>query len=95
MEWVSENLTLAYKLGGLLSQNAYVNTKIAKKDQIDIGIFKIQYAWRKILFTKKESLRERNSEMKEILNQYKKFGEADKFRSCIGKSDSGLWSKNF
>ena len=29
--------------------------------------------------------REGNSEMKEILNHYKKFGEAQKFRSHIGK----------
>ena len=29
--------------------------------------------------------REGNSEMKEILNHYKKFGEAQKFRSNIGK----------
>ena len=29
--------------------------------------------------------REGNSEMKEILNYYKKFGEAQKFRSHIGK----------
>ena len=34
---------------------------------------------------KNRQKREGNSEMKEILNYYKKFGEAQKFRSHIGK----------
>ena len=40
---------------------------------------------RKIQSTREESLKEGNSKMKEILNYYKKFGEAQKFRSHIGK----------
>ena len=71
-------LMFAYKVGGWVWQNAYVITKITKKDQIVIGERLHEFA----LF---EFLRERNSEMKEILNQFKKFGEAMKFRSHIGK----------
>ena len=78
MGGVGKMLMFAYKVGGWVWQNAYVITKITKKDQIVIGERLHEFA----LF---EFLRERNSEMKEILNKYKKFGEAVKFRSHIGK----------
>ena len=80
MSGVDQTLTFAYKVGKWVWQNAYVITRITKKDQMDLG-----ESGRKIQFTRKESLREGNSEMKEILNQYKKFGGAEKFRSHIGK----------
>ena len=65
MGGVGQMLTFAYKVGGWVWQNAYVITKITKKDQIVIGERLHEFA----LF---EFLRERNSEMKEILNKYKK-----------------------
>ena len=46
---------------------------------------KIKWTFRLRKRERKESLSEGISEMKEILNQYKKFGEAEKFRSYIGK----------
>ena len=65
MGGVGQMLMFAYKVGGLVWQNTYVITKITKKDQIVIGERLHEFA----LF---EFLRERNSEMKEILNKYKK-----------------------